>query len=107
MYCAAHPQHSGAASRERKLTMTLFITTLASLLMYLPFVLGTFIFLTTDLFASIPLLTTLRLNYALIDVNSLVNPFLYAIKMPEFKRALFSIFQRQGTQVQVFALRPM
>ena len=50
MCCKAHPQHSGATSRERKLTMTLFIMTVVSLPMYLPFAIGTFIFLATDLF---------------------------------------------------------
>ena len=35
--CGAHPQHHGAASKERKLTKTLFIVTLVSLLMWLPF----------------------------------------------------------------------
>ena len=32
----AQPKHHGAASRERKLTMTLFIVTVVSLLLYLP-----------------------------------------------------------------------
>ena len=35
--CEAHPQHHGAASRERKLTKTLFIITAVSLLMWLPY----------------------------------------------------------------------
>ena len=34
----AQPQHHGAANRERKLTMTLLIVTVVSLLLYLPFV---------------------------------------------------------------------
>ena len=37
VYRGAHPQHHGAASRERKLTKTLFIVTVVSLLMWLPF----------------------------------------------------------------------
>ena len=32
LYCGAHPQHHGAASRERNLTKTLFIVTVVSLL---------------------------------------------------------------------------
>ena len=35
--CGAHPQHHGAASRDRKLTKTLFIMTAVSLLMWLPY----------------------------------------------------------------------
>ena len=34
--CGARPQHHGAVSRERKLTKTLFMVTLLSLLMWLP-----------------------------------------------------------------------
>ena len=35
--CGAHPQHHGAVNRQRKLTVTLFIMTIVSLLMRLPF----------------------------------------------------------------------
>ena len=35
--CGAHPQHHGAANRQRKLTVTLFIMTIVSLLMWLPY----------------------------------------------------------------------
>ena len=34
--CGAHPQHHGAANRQRKLTVTLFIMTIVSLQMWLP-----------------------------------------------------------------------
>ena len=36
--CGAQPQHHGADSRERKLTMTMLIVTVVSLLLCLPFV---------------------------------------------------------------------
>ena len=36
--CGAQPQHHGAASGERKLTLTLLIVTVVSLLLYLPYV---------------------------------------------------------------------
>ena len=35
--CGGHPQHHGAVSRERKLTKTLLIVTVLSLLLWLPF----------------------------------------------------------------------
>ena len=35
-YCGAHPQRHGAISRERKLTKTLFIVTVVSLILLLP-----------------------------------------------------------------------
>ncbi|CAH3161530.1 unnamed protein product, partial [Porites lobata] len=44
----------------------------------------------------------LRLNLALIvlfNANSLVNPILYAIRMPDFRRALLSLFRRQQNQM--------
>ena len=34
--CGAQPQHHGAATRERKLTVTLLIVSVVSLLLYLP-----------------------------------------------------------------------
>ena len=103
VYCGAHPQHHGAASRERKLTKTLFIVTLVSLLMWLPFVI---FFLVMR-----PLgVVSFRLNFALIilcSANSLMNPILYAIKMPNFKRALVSLFRRQQRQVEIIPLGPL
>lgn len=110
MYFGRRPQHHGAASRERKLTLTLFIMTLVSLLMYLPLVIGSFLRLSTNTLNSLPKSTTKRMKFPLILLyygNSLVNPLLYAIRIPEFKKALFSIFRRQQRQVEVFGLRPM
>jgi len=94
----AHHQHHGAASRERKLTKTLFIMTLVSLLMYLPFVVHSFLFFTTDIFSSLSKLTSTRLSFVVLVLfyaNSLVNPVLYAVRMPEFKKALVSFFRPQ------------
>ena len=111
IYCGPHPQHHGAASRERRLTVTLLIVTLASLLMWLPHV--TFIFLSyaTDSLSSLTLLTWWRLNIALrvlYYVNSLVNPLLYTIRMLEFKRALVSLCRGQAEgQVAVIPLHAL
>jgi len=110
MYCTAHPHHHGAAGRERKLTMTLLIVTVVSLLLYLPDVIGTFLFFSTDTFTSLPFLTVFRINVAFILLyyaNSLVNPFVYVIRMPDFKNALCSIFGRWQRENEVFPLRPM
>ncbi|XP_078363808.1 somatostatin receptor type 5-like [Oculina patagonica] len=93
--CGVQPQHHGAASRERKLTVTLFIVTFVSLLMWLPFVLSTFLFFTTDIFSSLSQTTSQHFNYilnVLFYANSLVNPILYSVRMPEFRRALRSMF---------------
>jgi len=51
--CGAQPQHHGATSREKKLTMTLLIVTVASLLVYLPFVIVYYILLNTEMLDSL------------------------------------------------------
>ena len=110
MHCSAHPHHHGAAGRERKLTMTLLIVTVVSLLLYLPNAISTFLFFATDTFTSLPFLTGFRISFALILLyyaNSLVNPFVYAIRMPDFKKALCFTFGRQQRENEVFPLRPM
>ena len=100
--CGARPPHHGASRRQRKLTVTLLLMTVVSLLLYLPYVVATFVNFTTNHFESLSFQKKLRLNLALIflvNANSLVNPILYAIRMPEFRRALLSLFRRQQNQM--------
>ena len=94
----AHPQrHCAAALRQRKLTVTLFITTLVSLLLWLPY--GIYLFV-----AWLSGICNYRIAYPkgvtwgylmrfLFYANSLGNPILYAIRMPDFKKALLSFFR--------------
>ena len=97
----AHPQrHFTANLRQKKLTVTLFITTLVSLLMWLPYNIFKFLSITSN---GISHSTTILLNadhffVLLFFANSLVNPILYTVRMPEFKKALFSLFRRQQRQ---------
>ena len=92
--CGNQPHHHGATNRERKLTKTLFIVTVVSLLLTLPFV----IFRILDLLsfhtvASLSPQAWRRLNLSLLFLlfaNSFVNPVLYTFRMSEFKRALFA-----------------
>ena len=88
--------------------------TLVSLLMCLP--LAIFEFLTEyapEVFSNISMLFIVPIAYSLMVLfyaNSLINPILYSFRMPEFKRALVSLFRRspqQQGQVQVFPLRAM
>ena len=107
--CGARPQHHGAASREKKLTKTLFIMTVVSLMLFLPFV---FLFYLIKLLASLSFSTLFRLFYAFLFLylaNSLANPILYAFRMPEFKRALVSLLRcrSQPAAVQDFPLGVM
>ena len=103
--CGARPQHHGAANREKKLTCTLFIMTLVSLLMWLPWTLyHVFFFYIYYILIPLSRLTFVRLYFALkalMYVNSLVNPIIYTIRMPEFKRALVSLLRGRSQQVQV------
>ena len=96
--CGAHPQHHGAANRQRKLTVTLFIMTIVSLLMWLPFAVFTFLYQTGIIkFRSF----VVRLEFSLIILyfmNSLVNPIVYTIRIPEFRKALLLLFKRQRRQ---------
>ena len=109
--CGARPQHHGAASRERKLTMTLFMVTVVSLLLYLPNVVSIF---AIDISKSeIHWPVNIHVDYtvtSLFFANSLVNPILYAIRMPEYRSAFLALFRRraqQQRQVAVLALRNM
>ena len=94
----AHPQrYCAAALRQRKLTVTLFITTLVSLLLWLPYNTYLVVVWLTDI-------CNYRITYPeglsfgfslrfLLYANSLVNPILYAIRMSDFKKALLSFFR--------------
>ena len=94
----AHPQrHCAAALRQRKLTVTLFITTLVSLLLWLPYNIFLIVFWSTDISNSLSFKEFFDLQYSLrflFYANSLVNPILYTIRMPDFKKALLSLFRR-------------
>ena len=94
----AHPQrHCAAALRQRKLTVTLFITTLVSLLLWLPYNICLLVNWSTDILNSLSLKEFFNLYNSskfLFYANSLVNPILYTIRMPDFKKALLSLFRR-------------
>ena len=95
----AHPQrHCAAALRQKKLTVTLFITTSVSLLLWLPYNIVFFLVWSTDILNSPSFQESFsHLSFSLTFLfyaNSLVNPILYTIRMPDFKKALLSLFRR-------------
>ena len=99
--CGARPQHHGAARRQRKLTVTLLIMTIVSLLLWLPYAIGTFVFYTTDSIRSLSDTKRMRLNLSLLLLfytNSFVNPVVYTIRMPEYRKALLLLFARRQRQ---------
>ena len=94
VYWGTRPQHHGAIRGERKLTKTLFIVTIVSLILVMPFTI--FHFLVNVNFGERFGTHHSRLHYSFcifLYANSLINPLLYALKMPEFKRALFLLLR--------------
>ena len=113
--CGAQPQHQGAISRERKLTMTLLMVTVVSLLLYLPYAIFIYISYISNLeiWRSLPPSVGFHLDSVLLFLyygNSLVNPLLYTIRLPEYRSAVFALFRKrpeQRRQVADFPLRDM
>ena len=96
--CGAQPQHHGAVNKERKLTITLCIVTFVSLLTWLPYVISSFLYFASDISSSLSILAIYRLNLALVALyhsNSLVNPILYTVLMPGFRRATVALFRKR------------
>ena len=106
----AQPQHHGATSRERKLTMTLLIVTFVSLLLYLPLVIVYYVLLNTEILDSLSFSEYYHLRNAVLALfwlNSLVNPILYAIRMPEYRSALLALFSRRPQRQRQVAVFPL
>ena len=98
-WCGTRPPSHGAANRQRKLTVTLFIMTIVSLLLWLPYITLTFLSLNVIHSLSFPKFLRLKLYFILLyHTNSLVNPIIYTIRMPEFIRALLVLFKRRQRQ---------
>ena len=98
-WCGTRPPSHGAANRQRKLTVTLFIMTIVSLLLWLPYVVHTFVLRSVLVRFSFLTHLRLRLSFSLLyRTNSLVNPIIYTIRMPEFRRALLILFKRRQRQ---------
>ena len=98
-----NPQHHGETNRERKLTATLLFVTLASLVTWLPYNI-IFIVLYRHEGAS-----GLKGAYfhdvmwpvTLAGANSIVNPIVYAIWMPEFRKGVIRMFRRPQHRTRV------
>ena len=88
----AHVQHLGSVmSAERKLSVTLFIVSAASILTLLPYVIIICITVSSDRHSwTTP--TSYRIALAFYNLNSILNPVIYAIRLSEFRRALKELF---------------
>jgi len=110
--CGAQPQHHGAASRERKLTMTLLIVIVVSLMLYLPHVIMYYVVLLGKfkIWQSFSFPVVYHLDSAihvLYFANSLVNPIVYAMRMPEYRSALLALFRKRTRQQREDAAFPL
>lgn len=93
--CSPNPQHPGTTRRERRLTTTLLFVTLASLLTWLPSTLFRIAIFWSDSMMSFQSLFYIYVTVAaLIGASSLVNPIVYAVRMPEFREGLAEIFRK-------------
>ena len=99
--------HRSATSRGRKLTKTLFIVTVVSLLLTLPFFIVHLCF-SLYLYTYKPFHFAFS-SYFLFFANSLVNPLFYTVRIPEFRRALVSILhcRSQAQSAPGFPLNEM
>ncbi|XP_074618396.1 uncharacterized protein LOC141877358 [Acropora palmata] len=113
MYCGSPPQHHGAVNRERKLTKTLLMVTTISLLLSLPHII--FFFRSFLNVSSVSTNLSYRsslprhLNFVLFFLyyaNSLANPILYALRLPELRRALLTCLRCRCQSVRVFPHHP-
>ena len=103
--CSPQPRHHVVAGIERRLTVTLFFVTFFSLLMWLPYIVQSFLWYTTKIFSSYPSHLTCSV-IMLLGLNSLVNPILYVIRIPQFNKAAKALFCKiiQRGQVEVLPL---
>ena len=84
-----HVQQIGSA--ERKLSVTLFIVRAASILTLLPWVIIICIEMSSDRYLWFKF-TPMKIGSTLYHLNSILNPVIYAIRLPEFRRALKELF---------------
>ena len=91
--------HGAAGLRERKLTSTMFLVTFGSFLTFLPQIV-----FWAEVAFDFKLLSSLPTNYAFhismavfvfFVFNSLINPMIYAIRMPEFRAGILQIIFRK------------
>ena len=97
--------------KKKKLTMTLLIATVVSVLSDLPDVIFHIVDFANSNSELVSTYAPLHgvLNF-LFYTNSLVNPFLYTTRMADFRRALVVLFSRrpqQLRQARVIPLRDM
>ena len=88
----AHVQQLGSVmSAERKLSVTLFIVSAASILTLLPWLITICIAISLDRYSWIEF-TPVKIASTFYHLNSILNPVIYAIRLTEFRRASKELF---------------
>ena len=88
----AHVQQLGSVmSAERKLSVTLFIVSAASILTLLPWVIIICISISSDRYLWLQF-TPMKIATTFYHLNSILNPVIYAIRLPGFWRPLKEVF---------------
>ena len=101
-----HVQQLGSVmSAERKLSVTLFIVSAASILTLLPWVIIICISISSDRYSWIQL-TPMKIASTFYHLNSILNPVIYAIRLPEFRRAMKELFCK-NTSYPVRRVQPI
>ena len=83
------PRYSGPVISDRKLSITLFIVTVVSMLTILPWAI--YAVIPMGIWNRLSKTTQFHLDYVVIVlyyVSSLVNPLIYALRLEEFKKAV-------------------
>ena len=106
-----HPQHFGSVNSERKLSVTLFIVTVLSILTILPWAICAVI--PVSIWNQLMKTTRSHISYVayvLYYASSLINPLIYAIRMEKFRKAVKELFCKttvESIEVQNMELRGM
>ena len=104
------PHYIGAPATERKLSVTLFIVTVVSMLTILPWVI--YVGIPFHMWNELSKTARLHITYTVLYYAcSLVNPFTYAIRMKMFRKAVYKALicrkNLESSHVQPIALHPM
>ena len=105
VYRKPHSRNSAALQAERKLSTTLSIVTGVSVLTILPWAI--YKSLPQDTRANQTSMSIIDIHNTLAGIsfaNSIVNPFVYAIRMQEFRKAITKLVSRQRQRRQTTAV---
>lgn len=100
--CGPNLQHHGAANREKQLTVTLVVVTIVSLVTWLPgVVLYILVYSYSTSYLQMWNFHVVAAFTVLTTANSLVNPIMYAVRMAEFRKIVYQLFQRSSGRREV------